>query len=78
MGRHVNHYDAQDRIIQRNTMMNKHSGSMATEIDPTTLPLAEQIALHNKKVMAARKIKANTSPAPPKTRFSGRPGLPKD
>lgn len=48
MGRHVNHFDAQDRLINRNEKILKNSGSLESR-DPATLTLAEQLELEKKR-----------------------------
>lgn len=66
MGRHVNHQDAQDRIMTR---FSKTAKSMSLEErDPDSLTLAEQFEL------AKQRRKERPEPVPKKniTRFSGR------
>lgn len=66
MGRHVNHFDVQDKLISTNRRHAK--GEVSTE--PT---LAEQIALDNERKSHNKKVIANRvePPAPP-TRYSGK------
>lgn len=53
MGRHVNHQDAQDRIITKFSKTAKQQN--LEERDPDSLNLAEQLELEKKKRLAKQK-----------------------
>jgi len=71
MGKHVNHYDVQDRLIDRNSRINKHTGSLEQR-DPSTLSIAEQEILMAKILANKKKAAAMVIKTPPKVRFTGK------
>lgn len=69
MARHINHFDAQDKIIARNNKMANTSSSLADR-DPATLTIPEQEALVKERIAA--KIKNQPPPKVSQTRFTGK------
>ena len=72
MGRHVNHYDVQDRMIARNKVISntKHSASL-DERDPASLSIVEQEELIKARIKAKIQKEAPVS-KPPVIRFTGK------
>lgn len=56
MGKHINHFDVQDRIINRFDKQNKTSSGSLADKDPDRLTLAEQIELAEQRAKDKQQV----------------------